>query len=448
MDKRASSIIKLIVPSALGIMLFLIPVNYNGGKEIVIGILCSRLKAAMGSALIPTLVCIIVISAVLTLWHGLSPIGFISKNKRLNEMFSAGKFWTAVRVIGAVIAVMVYFRLGSEIICSDDTGGNMLRSILPTCAVWYFLGGLLLPLLMDYGCIDIVGTFFRKSAYLLFRVPGRAMIDCISSWIGSSVCGTYLTISQYEGGFYTAREAVTIISNFSMLSISFCSLIASMLGLDGMFGKFYGTIVIAGIICAVIMPRLWPINRIPDEYNSEVGKQINEKQPENMSSLRFGWEQALNRAANAPGPVGMLENGLVSSVNLMVTSMPAIMAFGTAALIVANYTNVFDYIGAPLGLYLKLFGVQDAMAVGSVMLVGFADQFVPVILGAAMTSVSVRFLIGTISVLQILYITDVGTLIMTSKVPFKLWQMFVVFLERVVICIPIVIACEHIFGIV
>ena len=301
---------------------------------------------------------------------------------------------------------------------------------------------------MDYGCIDIVGTFFRKSAYLLFRVPGRAMIDCISSWIGSSVCGTYLTISQYEGGFYTAREAVTIISNFSMLSISFCSLIASMLGLDGMFGKFYGTIVIAGIICAVIMPRLWPINRIPDEYNAEVGKQINEKQPENMSSLRFGWEQALNRAANAPGPVGMLENGLVSSVNLMVTSMPAIMAFGTVALIVANYTNVFDYIGAPLGLYLKLFGVQDAMAVGSVMLVGFADQFVPVILGAAMTSVSVRFLIGTISVLQILYITDVGTLIMTSKVPFKLWQMFVVYLERVVICIPIVIACEHIFGIV
>ena len=274
------------------------------------------------------------------------------------------------------------------------------------------------------------------------------MIDCISSWIGSSVCGTYLTISQYEGGFYTAREAVTIISNFSMLSISFCSLIASMLGLDGVFGKFYGTIVIAGIICAVIMPRLWPINRIPDEYYAEVGKQINEKQPENMSSLRFGWEQALNRAANAPGPVGMLENGLVSSVNLMVTSMPAIMAFGTVALIVANYTNVFDYIGAPLGLYLKLFGVQDAMAVGSVMLVGFADQFVPVILGAAMTSVSVRFLIGTISVLQILYITDVGTLIMTSKVPFKFWQMFVVYLERVVICIPIVIACEHIFGIV
>ena len=65
-----------------------------------------------------------------------------------------------------------------------------------------------------------------------------------------------------------------------------------------------------------------------------------------------------------------------------------------------------------------------------------------------MTSVSVRFLIGTISVLQILYITDVGTLIMTSKVPFKFWQMFVVYLERVVICIPIVIACEHIFGIV
>ena len=154
-----------------------------------------------------------------------------------------------------------------------DTGGNMLWSILPTCAVWYLVGGFLLPFLTEYGSMELLSSLFRRVARPLFRVPGRAMIDCVTSWMGSSVCGTYLTISQYESGYYNAREAATIITNFSLLSISFCSLVASMLGLGGLFGQFYLTIVISGLVCAVITPRIWPLCRFPESYDPASGKQ-------------------------------------------------------------------------------------------------------------------------------------------------------------------------------
>ena len=137
----------------------------------------------------------------------------------------------------------------------------------------------------------------------------------------------------------------------------------------------------------------------------------------------------------------------MSALNMMVSTLPSIMMFGTVALVVATHTNVFDYLGAPLGACLSLFGVPDAMEVGSIVLVGFADQFVPVVLGAAQADVEVRFLVGALCILQILYMTDIGALILTSKVPFSFPQMFLVYLERVLVSVPLVLILGHVFGV-
>lgn len=411
------------------------------------GIIGDRLKGVLGDALVPILVAVILISALVALWHRMRPIPFVSRRPTLQSLFSPTPFWLAVRLLGAAAAVLVLFRLGPEEIWSMDTGGNMLWSILPTCAVWYLVGGFLLPFLTDYGSMELLSSLFRRVARPLFLVPGRAMIDCVTSWMGSSVCGTYLTISQYENGYYNAREAATIITNFSLLSVSFCSLVASMLGLDGMFGKFYLTIVIAGLVCATITPRIWPLCRFPESYDPGCGKRASEEVPPGMTSLEWGWCQAMERARSAPGPAGFLSKGAASAADLMITTLPVIMAFGTPALMVATYTNVFDYLGVPLGKYLELFGIPDAMEAGAVMLVGFADQFIPAIIGSTMPSVLTRFLLGCICILQVLYVTDVGALILTSRVPFRFWQLFVLFLERVLICVPLVVLCARLFGI-
>lgn len=259
--------------------------------------------------------------------------------------------------------------------------------------------------------------------------------------------GVYLTISQYEKGYYTGREAVTLMSGFELLSISFCSMIASMLGLSPIFGIFYATICIAGLACAIILPRLWPVRSVPDTYCEGVGKQVDEEVPENANALVWGYQQAMLRAEEAPSMLSSLGNGALSALNLMVSTLPSIMVFGTVALVLALHTELFSYLGTPFGLYLSLFNIPNAMEVGSTIFVGFADQMVPVILGAEMTSLAARFLIGAISILQILYMTDIGTLILTSKVPFSFWQIFMVYLERVVISIPLVIFCGHLFGV-
>ncbi len=448
MDRaRLNNIVRLVGPSAIGVALFLVPVPASGGQEILSGLVVSFLKGLFGETLVPALVAIVAVSAVVTVWHHVHPISWIANREKLNGIFSPSRFWTVVRVLGAALMLAVYFSIGPERLVGENTGRNMLFTVIPTCAMWYLVGGVFLPFLTDYGFIDLFGTFFRKYARPLFRIPGRAMIDCLSSWLGSSVCGTYLTVSQYEKGFYTGREAVIIISCFSLLSVSFCSMIASMLDLGSQFAAFYGTIVIAGIACALILPRLWPICRMPDTYYEGSGKRIEEEVPADMTCGAWAVRCAMKRAAEAPSVGATLAKGALNALDMVLSTLPSIMTFGTVALVLATHTDLFSYISLPLVPYLKLCGIPEAATVGSTILVGFADQFATVILGTTIGSASLRFLIGCLSILQILYMTDIGSLILTSKVPFKFWQIFIVYLERILICIPIVRFCAFVFGI-
>ena len=54
-----------------------------------------------------------------------------------------------------------------------------------------------------------------------------------------------------------------------------------------------------------------------------------------------------------------------------------------------------------------------------------------------------RFIVAVVSVTQLLYLSEVGGLILGSKIPVKLWEMIVIFLERTIISLVIVCPIAH-----
>jgi len=81
--------------------------------------------------------------------------------------------------------------------------------------------------------------------------------------VGNCNVGVVLTTQQYEKGYYTAREAITIASCFSAVSLPFCLVIAAMLGVDDKFPLFYAILCITGILSVVIMSRIPPLSKYP-----------------------------------------------------------------------------------------------------------------------------------------------------------------------------------------
>jgi len=123
------------------------------------------------------------------------------------------------------------------------------------------------------------------------------------------------------------------------------------------------------------------------------------------------------------------------------------MSFGTIACILATYTPIFDWLSVPFGYYLQLLGVEEAFAAAPATIVGFVDMFLPAVLAANIVSLKTRFIIGILSLVQIIYMTEVGTLIITSKMPVDFKGVLVLFLEKTIIALPIIVLLTNIFGI-
>ena len=98
-----------------------------------------------------------------------------------------------------------------------------------------------------------------------------------------------------------------------------------------------------------------------------------------------------------------------------------------------------------MGLLLSALGVPEAFAAAPATLVGFTDMFIPALLITGIQSVKTKFVIGVLSLVQIIYLTEVGTIIIKSEIPLNLWKLFVVFMERTIIAIPLIVLFANLF---
>ena len=428
---------KFLLGSAFGILVFLVPIPQGESFTTLLDFLKTAIKDFMGVSMNYIIVAILVFSAAMGIVDLVAKPDFIRKNPYMMKAFHTTPFYLGSKILGAVFACMIVFGFGPEAVTSADTGVTMLdlcNTLLCIVVAFSFI----LPFLPDCGIMEFLGVLLRPVVRPLFHVPGRASVDLIASWFGASNAAVILTREQYMKGFYTKREAGYIMTNFSLVSIPFCLMIANTVSVSSMFPAFYLCICLVGVILAVIGIRIPPISTIPDTYQEKAGKQLNEDLPSDTKLLPYALELSCKRAEEfTAGKV--ISSGMEVVVGMFFDLVPVVMAWGMVALIIATYTPVFQWISYPIGLYLQLFGVEEAFAVAPAALIGFTDMFIPALLITGVASFKTRFIIGVLSLVQIIYMTEVGAIIIKSEIPLNFWKLLIIFLERTLIAIPLIV---------
>lgn len=444
LDKSVTKhdILKFIIFSGIGAFLFLVPIPYKGSYNITVGIIIEYLEEHLfiGDFDVAGFMVLlfVIASNVLTFIGYVFKPDFIMKSDMYRNIALTTPLYTISKFLGLVFVVMTYFGIGIEPIYSENTGGVMY-GVATTILVVVLAISFTMPLLTDFGIMEFAGVLLRKIVKPLFTVPGASAIDLMTSILGSSNAAVILTKSQYEAGFYTAREAVVIAVNFSLVSLPFCYVISDLLGMGANFTVFYLITVLASIILAVIMPRIAPLKNLPDTYDEKSGKKINETIPEGVSELDWAVNLAGKRAQSATAK-HVFKSGLDIYLSTFLELIPLVMAWGTIALILVEYTPIFTFISYPMGMYMKVLGIEDAMAVAPATLVGFTDMYIPALMLAGMDiSEKTKFIIGSLSLVQIIYMTETGIIIVKSKLPVNTLHLFIIFLERTIIGIPIIL---------
>lgn len=256
-----------LIPSVLGIFLFMVPVKVDGDWKVPIATLADILSGAIAPVMPWIATIILIISALGSIFYLFRNTDGVKPNFAMN-LFNVSFFWTITRIAGAIFALCVVFQVGPTFIMDENTGGLLLSEdgLVTFLFTIFLFAGMLLPLLLNFGLLEFFGTMMVKVMRPLFKLPGRSSIDALTSWIGDGTIGVLLTSKQYEEGFYTKKEAAIVGTTFSVVSITFSIVIIDYVGLSTYFLPFYGTVVLTGLILAFIMPRIYPLAGKKDEY--------------------------------------------------------------------------------------------------------------------------------------------------------------------------------------
>jgi nucleoside recognition membrane protein YjiH len=425
--------IKFVVGALFGMGMFLLPVGGGEGFSTPVGMLTEWLEKLITANVPWFLYLLVALSALGALACRFCQPSFITTRKWAMGLFNVSWPYLLTRLVALLVVIAVGGEIGPEWIRGADVGGSMV-GLSQTLVALAFSLSFVLPFLTDTGIMEFTGVLLKPLIRPLFHVPGRASVDLIASWLASSNTAVLITAGQYNSGYYSRREAATIMTNFSLVSIPFCMVVAGTLHVEHLFPLLYLTVTVVGLLLAVIAVRIPPLAAVAEDYRGE--PQLKEEVPQGNSLVSWAIAAALERAAKFRLSVAV-KVGLEMAIGILFDLIPIVIAWGTVGTLLVNETPIFQWIAYPMGLYMWAIGIPDAFTLAPATLVGFIDMFIPALITNPEAPEQIRFFISALSLVQIIYLTEVGSIIVKSDVGLDIKRLFVIFLERTLVAVPL-----------
>ncbi|MDO5018074.1 MAG: nucleoside recognition domain-containing protein [Lagierella massiliensis] len=448
---RRQGLIKSFIFTAIAIFIFFIPITINGQTDITFGIIYNGLMNITGNYGLWFITIITLLTAILSIYGK-----YFAKSGKLFEYFHGDSIiHPLLYSIGATFAILYSLTVttsfnGPEIIVGKSTGGTVIPSIA-VAVFWIILvSSFCMPFLINYGFIDLIGTLMEPLMRPVFKLPGRASINALVSFLSSSSVGVLITNKLYRRGVYTEKEAVLVATGFSAVSVGFAYMVIKTAGLQDKFAFVYLISAFMTLAVSGIVGRIPPFSKKQNIYpNGKVQtKEDLDKTSSSDNIIKTAGDRAIKKAFLAPSLTGEIKSSLKDGLEVIPKVVTSLVAIGTGALILAENTPLFNVLGKLFVPILKLLQVPNALEIAASFPVGIAEMFLPVLLIAEKVAIldqKARFLVVSVSISQIIFFAETIVVMMSAKLPIKLWELVVVFIERTIIAIFIGALFMHIF---
>jgi nucleoside recognition membrane protein YjiH len=439
-NRNFSASIKFWLTFIVGFFFFLTPIKMNGSWTIAFDVVVSFIRTNAPSMVAFYSFAIILLAAILSVLAEMQRRGSTQLKYDLSY-FSTKPAFLLFRILGAIFATLIYFSTGPEWLLAKGSGGLMFNTLVASVAVIVPIGAVFITLFVAFGGLEFIGTLARPFMRPLFKVPGRSALDAVASFVGSYSVGIYVTNKMYLQGRYSTREATVIATCFSTVSIGFFAVVASTLDLLNYFPLVFFSTLFVSAVLSFILVRIPPLSKLTDDY---VGTPQLEKAQKDNSI----WKQAVNEGVAQAGQaksVGKeLGTGFIDGLKLSMVILPSILSIGLLAILLANHTPIFTWLGKPIEPLLMLLGLPDVSILAPATLIGITEMFLPALL-VTEAALAGKFFIAVLSLSQILFFSAVIPLLLEVDIPIKLRHILYLFLLRTVIAIPIIAGITHLF---
>lgn len=430
---------KFFCASLLGISLFLMPIPWHGETTVLLSHANALVKKSWSAEVLGYGALCALVTIIFSLAANLGKWNYLLARPRLRRIFLTSRLGLIVRVMGAAAYLLIYFQQGPEWLIGESTGGLVMNGFIGGLYVTFTLGNLILPLLMSFGLLEFMGSLLKPVMRRLFDVPGRSAVDAVASFVGDGTLGIMVTDEQYAQGYYNKREATLIATSFSVVGIAFAAFVADELGFADRFAVFYGTIVFTTLIVALVIARLPLMKRYPKDYYPEA--EVCYRENSEPVNLPDAYQHALQRASGSDWRV--FQRMLPTIFNIHMTFIPVIILVGTLGLAVAEYSPVFNWLSAPLVPFYQALQIPEAEVVAKASLIGFVDMYLPTLLIKESPSEMARFIVGTLSFTQLIFMAETGSILLRTRMGFRFVEVLGFFLLRTLLSLPVILIVAH-----
>ncbi|HBT46799.1 MAG TPA: histidine transporter [Peptococcaceae bacterium] len=413
-----SPVSRYILYNLLGIFLFFVPISLRGSSSIPLDHLVTGLiRVLPGAAPLVALV-LIVAGAIQPFYDGSWRHDF------------TGKIFAAIKLCSIPLGIMAFLRIGPEWLLQPDMLPFLFEKICIPLGFIVPIGGAFLTFIINYGLLETVSTVMRPVMRSLWRLPGRAAINAVASFIGSFSIGMFLTNRLLKEGKYTVREAAIIITGFSTVSVTFMVIVAKTLGLMPLWNTFFWSAFVVTYVVTAVTARIPPLSTLPDVY-------IGPPSPEEGKTGSL-WRNAINSGLEQASRAGSLwyHMGLNfrDAVFMAMRFLPVAMPVGLAALVLAKMTPVFDILGYVFYPFCAVLGLPEPLLVAKACAIAMAEMFIPnSIVASAGAPLVARFVVGVVSISTILFFAGTIPIVVATDVRLSMGKILAIMVERIIL---------------
>lgn len=303
------------------------------------------------------------------------------------------------------------------------------------------IASLALPFLLNYGLMDFIGVFFNPLMRPIFKTPGKSAVDISASFVGGCSVGVLITNRTYKEGGYTKKEATIIATGFSTVAISFMVIVSKALGgiadkryLLMNWGTFFLTSILITAIVTAITARIYPISSKEDVgYKGQVVEK--EKKISAKEIIPRAIEEGLTACSKSESFTKCLVNNLKDGMMMLLNVPPVLLSIGFIALLLAEYTPIFNGIAYIFYPFAKLLGYgEEAFTLAKGCAISIADMFLPAgIVGN--TSLFTQMTMAVVSIAEVIFFTGSIPCLLTSDMEITIKDILILWIERVILAL-------------
>jgi len=208
---------------------------------------------------------------------------------------------------------------------------------------------------------------------------------------------------------------------------------------------------VLAFIIAPIMVRIPPISKKKDIFfngHIQTPEERVEETKYDMTTIPRGFQRAVKRAFIAKSLLTNLKLSLKDGIIIIPQVLTMLSAIGVSALVLADYTPVFTWIGYAFQPILNLLQIPDAARIAASIPIGIAEMFLPVLLiqnDIEIISIEARAFVTIVSMVQIIFFSETATVMLATKSPINVKEIVICFIERTLIALPLTAVAIHLF---